>query len=262
VRLLFNRAACQKAMHRYARMGALLQRFREESGDNISREDQQAVDEALAALPRYVGGIAIRVDTDGAAVAIDGERVGTTPLASPVSMDPGKHTVIVRKDGYDSVERPISVSAGESTTLVIELLFQQTRTPPAVPAAPSLETQPVPPSATAGTRWTPVVYGGAGVAAAGVVVGSIAGGLALSHMSTVQGACTGTICPTSVDSDLQSARTLGNVSTVAFVVAGVGATVGVVGFLWPRPDVTTAPSAAVSFKPWVAPGGAGIVGSF
>ena len=56
---------------------------------------------------------------------------------------------------------------------------------------------------------------GFGLAAAGAVVGSLTGVLALSRGSSVQNAGDGLVCPRSVDGDLSSGRTLATVSTIA-----------------------------------------------
>jgi hypothetical protein len=204
--------------------------------------------------------VTVRVDTTGADVLVDGEQVGTTPLAVPVPLDPGKHTFIVRKEGYDSVERPISVSAGASTTLEIALL-QEANASKATNAA-ELQPPPGEPSVPGPrARWNPLVYGGLGIAAVGVVVGSITGLMAVSRLSSVKDQCNGSTCPTSVDGDLQSVRALGDVSTISFAAAGTGAAVGIVAaFLWPRRAQTT--GAELRMVPWISSEGAGVTGSF
>jgi hypothetical protein len=264
-RLVFDMAVCEKELHHYARMGVLLRRFAQEAGSGLSDEDRRRTDDALAALPRYVGTVTVSVDTTGAAVDVDGESVGATPLAAPLSLDPGKHVVVVSKDGYETVERPISVSAGAATTLTIGLLALRAQGSAPSDAARSsggaLPTEP-PPVKAGGLRWTPLAYAGVGLAAVGVVVGGVTGGLSLAKIGSVKDKCNGTLCPPTVDGDLQSARTLGTVSTVAFIAAGVGAVAGAVGlFAWPRHEVTVG-AATVSVAPWVGPGTAGVAGVF
>jgi hypothetical protein len=260
-RLVFDMAVCEKELHHYARTGVLLRRYEQEAGAGLSDEERKRTEDALAALPKYVGTVTVSVDAAGAAVAVDGETAGTTPLPSPLTLDPGKHVVVVRKDGYETVERPISVSAGVASTLTIGLLAQGAAGDAAHPSSGPLPSEP-PPAKTGGLRWTPLAYAGAGLAAAGLVVGGVTGGLALAQVGSVKGKCSGTLCPTSVDGDLQSARTLGTVSTVAFVAAGVGAVAAVVGlFAWPRREVTVG-AARVSVEPWVGPGSAGVAGAF
>jgi len=65
------------------------------------------------------GRIALRCDEADATVRVDGSLAGRTPLAVPVAVTPGTHTLRVEKPGFLPVERIVQVSAGE--THVIEL---------------------------------------------------------------------------------------------------------------------------------------------
>jgi len=56
--------------------------------------------------------------------------------------------------------------------------------------------------------------------------------------------------------DAKSGQTLGTVSTIGFIVGGVGAAVGIYGLVWGKPKVST--SVAVS----VGPMGGGLRGTF
>jgi hypothetical protein len=104
------------------------------------------------------------------------------------------------------------------------------------------------------------VYTGFGLAAAGVAVGAVTGFIAMGKASSVNDACRqGTTCPRTIDDDLQTGRTMGNVSTIAFAAAGVGAVVGVVALLVGHKK-ESAPPAAAWVAPWVAPGVAGVSG--
>jgi hypothetical protein len=258
-RLIFNMAACERGLHAYARMQVLLERYKQEAGANISAEDKKIVDEALAALPKFVGTVVVNVNVEGAAVTVDGEAVGSTPLATPIVLDAGRHTVVVRKDGYENVERPIEVSAGTPISLAVTLVVQVSpataTTGDQVPPAPPPEAPP------AGRQWSPWVYAGFGLAGVGVVVGSVSGGLAISKSSSVSGQCEGLRCPTSIDGDLHSGRTLATVSTVSFIAAGVGAVGGVVALLL-SPHREKTPQAGVLVKPWIGVSSAGVGGAF
>jgi hypothetical protein len=257
-RLIFNMAACERGRHAYARMKALLERYRREAGESLSAEDKKTVDDALAALGKLVGTVVVSVSVQGAVVTVDGESAGTAPLAGAVVLDPGHHTVVVRKEGYESFERPIEISAGIPTSLTVTLVVQ-----PTAPASTQVESVSRRPSADVGPapRLSPLVYAGFGLAAAGVVVGSITGGLAIAKASTVGSQCHNSDCPTSVDGDLHSGLTFATVSTVSFIAAGVGAAVGVVAWvLSPRREAAATGAAVV--EPWVGLGSAGVRGTF
>jgi hypothetical protein len=93
-----------------------------------------------------------------------------------------------------------------------------------------------------------------------VVVGGITGGIALSKASAVTSACEGIHCPTTIDGDLHSGRTLGDISTVAFVVAGLGAAIGVVDLLLSHQEIPSKSPTGVG--PWIRMDGTGVRGAF
>jgi hypothetical protein len=68
------------------------------------------------------------------------------------------------------------------------------------------------------------------VALAGLTVGAITGGLSLSKAGEFRDACPSDPCDPSLAPVRDEAITLANVSNVAFVFAGAGIAVGVVGF--------------------------------
>jgi hypothetical protein len=263
-RLIFDMGICEKELHHYARMAELLRRYEEEAGASLSDEDRKRTDEALAAVPKYIGTVTIVVDTAGATVTVDGEPAGKTPAVS-VSLDPGKHTVVVTKDGYESVERPISVSAGVASTLTIGLLASGangTAAPEQTRAGSQELPQSVPDAKPGALQWNALAYTGVGLAAAGLVVGGVTGGLALARVGSAKSECTGMVCPLGTDGDVKAAQTFGTVSTIAFVAAGVGAAAGAVGlFVWPRREQATT-HARVEVAPWVGLGTAGVAGTF
>jgi hypothetical protein len=117
-RLLFNMAVCARSLRAYARMRGLLLRYRKEAAATMSDEDRGEVEAALAAIRGLVASVKLTVNEDGAAVAVDGESAGTTPLGGDLVLDLGKHVVSVKKPGFDPVERPLEISGGDRETAV------------------------------------------------------------------------------------------------------------------------------------------------
>jgi tetratricopeptide (TPR) repeat protein len=119
-----------------------------------------------------------------------------------------------------------------------------------VKAAPPREAvatpPPSPPPPAAGSRLPGFIT--LGVGAVGLGIGAITGALSLSRVSDLQARCGGYHCRPADESDAQRAKTLGNVSTAAFVVGGVAAAAGAL-LLVIRPGGApppSAPAAAVS----------------
>jgi hypothetical protein len=125
-RLLFDMAVCDRDLHAYAAMQGLLLRYEQEASADLSPEQKADIEAALAAIHDFVGTVNLTVSEAGAAVSIDGEPVGTTPLGAPLVLDLGRHTLSVKKEGFDPVEHPIEISGGNETSAGITL-FRRVR---------------------------------------------------------------------------------------------------------------------------------------
>jgi hypothetical protein len=124
-RLLFNMAICEKELHHYARMRALLEEYLREGANVATQESLTAAQEALAAIKPLVAEVALHVNEAGAEVIIDGEPVGTTPLARPVPIDPGTHQLIVKKTGFEPFEDTLETAGGTAASLSVSLKPQR-----------------------------------------------------------------------------------------------------------------------------------------
>jgi hypothetical protein len=69
------------------------------------------------------GSISVRANFAGAAVSLDGTRVGMTGTAPVVVSDvsPGKHEVAVEKSGYTTTKQEFTLAAGQSLPLTLDL---------------------------------------------------------------------------------------------------------------------------------------------
>jgi hypothetical protein len=124
-RLLFNMAICMRNQHDYARMQGLLVRYKGEAAQSMSPREQAEVDNALATIRNLVGAVRVSVSEAGAAVTIDGEAIGTTPIGDAISLNLGKHTFSVSKDGFDPVERELEIAGGGETPLSFTLVVKR-----------------------------------------------------------------------------------------------------------------------------------------
>jgi hypothetical protein len=175
--------------------------------------------------------VAVRVKMDGAILA---ERLEGAAL--PV--DPGAHTFTFEAEGRPTLERQLLIMEGEKLRRERVELDAPARPKPVPQSIPPVKLEvvqpaqpPVEPAPPLGKlRVGALVAGGVGVAATGV--GAAFGLVAWSRKSTASDACP-TVCKNQNDADLwERARSAGNVSTVAFIVGGVGLATGAV--LWWR----------------------------
>lgn len=128
-RLLFNAAACDKGLRRYARAIATLKKSLE-AKDRLPPEHVTLVEDTIAVLQPFVGAITIRVDVPGATVSVDGEPAGTTPLAGPLSADVGERTVTVEKTGYVTQTTRLQLTSDAPKTVEITLVAEKPKEPP------------------------------------------------------------------------------------------------------------------------------------
>jgi hypothetical protein len=201
------------------------------------------------------------VPVDSVAVTIDGAAVPTAALIAPRLVDPGPHQVVATSTTGGHAETTVDLKEGQSrdVELTIVLTGGTPPVPPVAPPPPGPDQPPPASEAQGSSGMSPLVYVGFGTGATGIAVGSITGLLSLSKASSVKNACDGLTCPRSVDGDLQSGRTLGTVSTIAFAVGAAGVVVGVVGLVL-KPHKEAAPAASVNA--WVGPGSMGLAGRF
>lgn len=179
-------------------------------------------------------------------VLVDGVELAASNLAVARKINPGAHVVVVKGGG---AEKTTTFEVPEGATKEVSLDFSDAKPHEAPPAAPP----------DAPTSVSPLVWAGFGVGGLGLVAGSITGVMHLSKTSTLKSACPNGKCPSSIADDYDQAKTYGTISTISFVVAGVGAAVGVVGLLLPRKPPT---AGAVHVTPWISVGMAGVAGSF
>lgn len=201
-------------------------------------------------------------------LTIDGADVPAEVIDHPRKLNPGHH-VVAAKAGTADGQQELDLAEKETKEVTIELPAQ-TAAPPDKPAE-----KPVEAPAEGGGGNKVLIFGGFGLAAAGVIAGSVTGVMAIGKANTVKNSCPngGNVCPTSVDGDLSSGKTLATISTVSFIVAGVGAAVGVAGFFIgggssapeskpadaPAPDASTS---SLRVIPWIGLGSAGLSGTF
>lgn len=186
-----------------------------------------------------------------ATIDIDGETIAG--VGAPRKLNPGAHLVVVRAGGEDRRES-VTLAEREARELTIDM-------------APKAVTPP--PDSGEGKGGGPskaLMYGGFGVGAVGVVVGSITGIMSITKVSSIRESCVDDRCPPDKKADIDSAKDLGTLSTVAFIVGGIGIGAGVIGLLTaPKGDAPRGAGAArttAGVTPEIGPGWAGLRGRF
>ncbi len=145
------------------------------------------------------------VGAANATITID-ER--TVTAGKPTPVDPGTHDVQVVTAGGGAKTERVTLAEKESRTLEIEL-------------GGGVDAPHVP------TSLLPSIIG-FGVGGLGLLVGTVTGIIFLRKVDELEEACPGGACAPAQAGLLDDTTVLGNVSTAAWVVAGLGAAAGVV----------------------------------
>jgi len=181
-------------------------------------QNRSAIEQAYAVIARHIGELDVIGGVPGAAVTIDGERVGVMPLAEPIHVPLGSNTIMVTAPGYVPVTRSVTVVAGQTARETITLEPATSRT----------------------DLMHPLAYAAAGVAAASLVVAIIGATVRENAVTTYNAdvTCPGT-ASVAQSPDCNSLIDRGNsmraLEIVGFVGAGVfGAAAVTMFFLAPR----------------------------
>ncbi len=216
---------------------------------------QRLDDEIGARIPQLR--IVLRGAEGPAAVTVDGAEVPAATLITPRRVNPGTHTVVARAAGRERREQ-ITMRERETKEILLDLTLGTSpalATPP--PLAPASSPSSSPPAdkgdAAAGApAGTPHILFWAGIATAGagVLVGTVTGVMSLSAVSSAKSGCIDAKqCPPATYDDIDRARTLGNVSTVSFVLAGGGVALAVVGYFLGKSDEPSASASGLVVGP-------------
>jgi hypothetical protein len=230
-----------------------------------ARKNAAALDDDLV---KRIPSVLIHVAGSPTQLKVDGRPVPLAALVAPFKLNPGHHAVIATAAGSDT-RKEVDLSEGETTTVDIAVpaapasagsahAFQA---PVATPVAPPPDETATSPSFVPWLRW-----GGLGLAVVGAGVGTATGVVALGSKNSASKQCVNGMCPPSTWNEIDSARTMATVSTVAFCAAGAGAAIALVGFLihpaGPSTKVETGDGSERGVAPWIGPAGAGIRGAF
>lgn len=115
--VLFNIALCERRLFHYARAMRTLDEYIMEGGSRIALDRREAVAREVAAIKVLTAPVAVIVDGPPAAILVDGERVGETPLQELLVLSVGQHTVRAEREGCSPDERRLGVRSGQAQSV-------------------------------------------------------------------------------------------------------------------------------------------------
>jgi hypothetical protein len=193
--------------------------------------------------------------TTGTKVTLDGSELPSGQIGVARKLNPGKHVVVASAEGFAEARAEVNVAEGAREDLALKLEPGRSEGAGSAPFASSETT-------SGGT--SSLVYIGFGMGAVGIGVGSVTGLMSLSKASAAEEDCQDNKCPPSAQDDIDSSKTLANISNVGFAVGLVGIGVGIYGLLSSKPASSERPptARAPKFEPVVAGRFIGLRGRF
>ncbi|HVZ75584.1 MAG TPA: hypothetical protein VHJ20_24595 [Polyangia bacterium] len=172
-RVLYNVAQVRVVLGRFAEAADAYEAYLAAAGPDVGEDRRREVSAALAAALAHVATLDVRVSEEGADVRVDGRLVGTAPLAAPVRVTEGRHTVEALAPNRPAQVREVEVVGGAATTIAFEIpppLELEIKAPAPRFQTPNLVTAHAPPPAH---RWRPLGYGLAGAGLVTTAVGAV-----------------------------------------------------------------------------------------
>jgi hypothetical protein len=120
-RLLWNAAAAEKQLRRYARMYLLVSRYLKEGETMLTPAEKSDAAELLRTVEQFVAQLVVNVNEPGAELFIDGASVATLPSPDPLYVDMGSRKFLLRKAGFKDFAVEREVVGGKPFTLDAKL---------------------------------------------------------------------------------------------------------------------------------------------
>lgn len=105
----------------YRKAAEHLVSFKKEAAPGAASMESLRAEFLLDAALRKVGTLILGTNVSDAAVFVDGDFMGNTPLRLPIYIAPGERAIEIRRGGYTSVRMRIKVAPGETYSRSFEL---------------------------------------------------------------------------------------------------------------------------------------------
>jgi hypothetical protein len=220
----------------------------------------------LAQLEPRLATIVLSADrVPGLELRVDDGLLGAAAIGTPLPVDPGSHAIEARAPGFKPWRTAIEVAPdAHQMTVQVPPLVVSAESPPR-PADSPMTSRPLhsttPQAAARQPGSQALLWSSAGVAAVGIVTGSVFGVLTFGMRDRAVAECPGNVCGPGGLANIDRAKTYATISTVGFGVGVVAA--AATGYLLFRGDggasrVQSAGGPSVVVSPSVSPYGAGI----
>lgn len=119
--VLYNLGLTERRLFKYGQAVKTLNRYLEEGGKKVPADRRESVETELSQIRALTSKINVKVEGAPAKVFVDGEEVGTSPLADPILLGPGKHTIRATRDGEPEAEETFELASGSTKDVNLAL---------------------------------------------------------------------------------------------------------------------------------------------
>ena len=208
-RIKVHLAATYQALGQWVEAERYLREAASDPDDAYIRRHRATIEKAYAFIEQRLGSLDVVGGPEGAELVLSGRPVGQLPLAQPVRVPIGSYLLEVRKPGYYTVSRPVSIGGG---AMLRESVVLGDREQQAAGGGPARDGGPVEADTGAGSpRWLTWTLGGAGVGA--LALSAVAFGVREKHAArwnsddcTAPGLTRGEVCQAELDSGHSAER--------------------------------------------------------
>jgi hypothetical protein len=120
-RVLFNVAVCEKNLGRYSRAIDVFKKELADGKGQLSPDEEADVRQQIAGLEQFVAHLTIDVSEPGADIFVDENKIGTSPLPGPVSVQLGERHVRATKAGFGDVRETVELKGGGAGRVTLKL---------------------------------------------------------------------------------------------------------------------------------------------
>lgn len=197
--------------------------------------------------------------TDETKLTVAGEEVKRAGWSEPLPVMPGTTAIVVETPGKPKVEKTITVEAGATASLSIDV--DEGATPAAPTTIATTTTTATDATTTEGrSGLRPYAYVAGAIGAVGLVTFVVAGAMANHVYSDLSDACGGGACPPSRSDDVARGKRDQTIANVGLVVSIVGFAAGVTLFVISAPKKKDGEGASAAVS--ITPSGLRLAGAF
>jgi hypothetical protein len=143
-RVLYNIAQVQRERHDYVAALRLFQQYLDQGGAEVTAERKDQVAKEITALKARVAEVQVKADVEGGELWVDGTLIGVLPLGEPLLVSAGVRQVELRKPGFITSSKSLTIAGGEEVKVDFVMRPDHTNEFGPTPAAVRHDVEPEP----------------------------------------------------------------------------------------------------------------------